>query len=316
MNNIKRVALALVVMVLAFSCKDEDAKPILTFEDAGKGAYARLVEESGTKLVNLLDVSGSAYSWTVEFVSEDAGKNVATYRILLDYDDNDPSNGDLSATEIELFSFAQGSMSANANGYIQTPSIDLTGTGLVSAVPGLTEGDVSVGDNFNISGVIVLDDGREFRASNSSSTVNGAAFRGGNQAFTMPANCPSDLTGTYDYVADLDRGGWAAGTVTGTVDIIANGGGSYDFSDWSFGGYQAVYGCCTPGGDFDFTDVCGVVTFNTEVTDGYGDSWDLTVDIPTPTTLTILYDNYTYAGGFEGGFVTITFPDGVPFTLP
>lgn len=160
------------------SCKDENAKPILTFEVAGKGAYARLVEESGTRLVNLLDISGSAYSWTVEFVSEDAGKNVATYRILLDYVDNDPSNGDLSVTEVELLSFSQSDMSENENGYIQSPSINLTGSGLVNAVPGLTEGDVSVGDDFNIIGVIILDDGREFRATNSSATVNGAAFRG------------------------------------------------------------------------------------------------------------------------------------------
>ena len=134
----------------------------------------------------------------------------------------------------------------------------------------------------------------------------------------MPANCPSDLTGTFDYVADLSVGGWSAdgaGTVTGTVDIVANGGGSYDFSDWSFGGYNLIYGGSAPDGDFDFSDVCGVVTFNTDVTDSYSDTWTLTVTETSATELTILYDNETYLGGYEGGLVTISFPDGIPFTL-
>ena len=61
MKSIKKAFFMASTVLLIFSCKDDELKPILTFEDAGKGAYPRLVEESGEKFLNLFDIAGSAY---------------------------------------------------------------------------------------------------------------------------------------------------------------------------------------------------------------------------------------------------------------
>lgn len=126
----------------------------------------------------------------------------------------------------------------------------------------------------------------------------------------MPAGCPSDLTGPFDFSTDLS--GWCGGTATGTVDIEALGGGSYTFSDWSFDGYQSCYSCCSASGDFTIVDVCTVVTLN-DGTDSYGD-WSFNSSIVGDDWI-IDWLNFGFAGGLENGVTTINFPGGVPFTL-
>ena len=98
------------------------------------------------------------------------------------------------------------------------------------------------------------------------------------------------------------------------IDIIDQGSGVYQFSDWSFGAYPACYGGTgVATGDFTFSEVCTEVTLN-DGTDSFGDNWSFTSSI-SGNDWTIVWLNFTYASGLENGVTTITFPNGIPFTL-
>ncbi len=313
--NIKSIKTALLLVLTTFvisSCEDTDKAPIVTFDTAGHGAYPRLISE-GSKLVNILsaaDFSASSYTYTIEFVDENDGKNVAEYILELEYDDNDASNGDNSVSGVEIMRVAASSFVENAIGLLELANVTITANDLATAV-GVSFADITAGDNFNISGKVIMNDGSVFAGSNSSASVVGAAFRG-HFDFTMPAACPSSLEQTVNFSTVVGAGhpGCSGGeTVTGTVDIVALGAGVYQFSDWAFGAYGPCYGGGTAGGDLTFTETCTVVAF-TGFTDSFGDTWTFVSSI-SGNDWTIDWVN-TYA---EEAVSVITFPGPVPFTL-
>ena len=257
------------LLLVVSACEDEDRLPLVVLDTVEKGAYPRLIDESD-KLINLFNVSGSSYTYNIEFVDEEGGALVAAYVLDLVFDDNDPSNGDNSSGPNEYLRLSSSDFSMNSNGYLQAPTITITGDQAFAAA-GVTPDQVSAGDNFNFVGRVELTDGRVFSQSNSSATVVGPAFRG-HFNFTMPASCPSDLTGTFEYVTTNIWCG--APDQTGTVTIDAQGGGVYKFSDWAFGAY-ACYGGGTAGGNLTFTDVCLEVSYS-GFTDSFGDTWTFT----------------------------------------
>ena len=95
-NNMKlRLSFGLIALVMIFTaCEDPDKAPIVTFDSAGHGIYPRLLSEDGALLVNLLsesDFNASNYSYTVEFVDDNAGQNVAEVYVEVVYN---PVGGD------------------------------------------------------------------------------------------------------------------------------------------------------------------------------------------------------------------------------
>lgn len=313
MKNIRKIILGALTVFAVIACEDPDKAPIITFDSATKGAYVRLIE-GGDLLVNLLDVSGSSYTYSIEFVDLEKGGLVNEYILAVEYDDNDASNGDNSTTITSFRSFSTSDFAVNENGFVGIASITITANELLTAA-GITEAEISPGDNFNLMGRIIMNDGSERNGSESSSAVNGAAFRG-HFDFTMPASCPSDLSGTYPVVTTIPmewNANCAAGTTfSTTVELIDDGAGVYSFADWSFGGYGECYNCCTANGDFFFTDVCTIVTIN-NAPDSYGDEWVFTSSV-SGNELTIAYANVGCCPN-EQGVSVITFPDGIAWTL-
>ena len=261
------------IILFVSACQDDERLPLVVLDTVEKGAYPRLIDESD-KLINLFDVAGSSYTYNIEFVDEEGGALIAAYVLDLVYDDNDPSNGDNSNGPTEFLRFTSSDFTMGANGFLQAPTVTITGSQAFQAA-GVTEATVSAGDNFNFVGRVELTDGRVFSQSNSSATVVGPAFRG-HFNFTMPASCPSDLTGTYEYASTNI---WCGGAdQSGSVTVNARGGGVYDFSDWAFGAYIPCYGGGTAGGSLTFTDVCLEVSF-TGFTDSFGDTWTFTSSV-------------------------------------
>lgn len=290
-------------MVLGIgSCADPDLAPVLTFEDAGKGAYVRLVEESD-KLINLFDIDGSVYNYTVQFVDVERGAMVQEYLIELTYTDADPSDGDASTGPSTFRSYVPSDFE-DLEGYVGISDITITANEAIAAA-GITPDQVNPGDQFLFEGFLILDDGSRFGAENSSAAVRGSAFQG-HFNYTLPAGCPSDLTGTFS-VTTTDI--WCGGSTTTDVNIVAQGGGVYKFSDWAFGSYGVCYGGGTAGGDLTFTEVCAEVSF-TGFTDSFGDTWTYTSSI-SGNDWTIEWVN-TYG---ESGKSVITNPAGWSFTL-
>lgn len=304
MNNIKLSILISMVVLFFASCADENEKPIITFDDAGKGAYPRLISETD-KLINLFDVGGSSYNYSIEFVDLEQGALVSSYDLQVTYQDNDPSNGDKSSGPNALRSYSSSDFETNGDGFKGLSNITITANELIAAA-GITEDDLSAGDNFVVTGSVTTTDGQTFTAANSSASVKSSSFRG-HFDMTFPAACPSSIEGTYAYES---TDAWCDGSATsGTVDVVAEGGGVYHFSDWSFGAYGPCYGAVAAQDNIEFTDVCNEVAF-TAVVDSYGDTWTFVSSVDGESW-SIEWSN-TYN---ESGKTVLTKPGGWGFTL-
>ncbi|MEM9720869.1 MAG: hypothetical protein AAGA10_16520 [Bacteroidota bacterium] len=292
-------------LMLTVSCADEDLQPIITFDQATKGAYVRLNEES-SRLVNLFDPAGYSYSYTVEFVDLNQGELVSEYVIDLVFEDNNSDNGDNSTSAIEFRRFSQADFETNTNGFRGLSNIVITGPEMFSAI-GITADDVLSGDEFKFQGRVTTPDGT-WGASNSSSTVNGPAFRG-HFDYTLTAGCPSDLTGTYSYSSTSS---WCGGPdATGEVTFSKNGDIEYNISDWSFGLYSGCYNATSVADSegLKFKDVCNQVSFSGTV-DSFGDTWTFASSVDG-TEWTISWSN-TYG---ESGQTVVVNPAGWSFTI-
>lgn len=290
-------------LLIVTSCADEDLQPILTFDQTTIGGYPRLVE-SGNTLVNLFDVAGSEFDYTVEFVDLEDGELVAEYVLEVTFEDNNPDNGDDSAGPIEFLRLSQSDFTTNENGYREV-SVSIPATDVASAF-GISADDLQPTDEFNFDGRVIMTDGAEYGDENSGPPITGALR--GFFDFTMPAACPSELAGTYE-VTTTDI--WCGGDdVTKDIEIIAEGGGSYTFDDWSLGAYDPCYGGpLSSYGELEFTDVCAVVSF-TGFVDNYGDTWTFDSEVDG-NEWRITWEN-TYG---ESATSVITNPNGWGFVI-
>ena len=289
-------------------CADEDLAPIVTFDQATTGAYPRVVEETGSTLVNLFDVPNSQYGYTVEFVDAEQGNLVAEYVLEVTYVDANPDNGDASAGPIEYARFTQDDFTTNEGGYREI-SVSIPATELVNLV-GTTADDLMAGDEFSFVGRLILTDGREFADANSAPQITGSAFRGLFD-YTLSCGCPSDIGGTFDYTTTNIWCG--ADPVSGSVELASLGAGIYSFDDWSFGTYDGVcYGAGTtpPVGDLQLQDVCNMITIENGATSQYGDTFTFSSSI-SGNEWTIEWSN----DFGEAGTTVLFFPGGGDWPL-
>lgn len=254
-----KLSILLLSAVMLFSCADEELGPVVTFDTAGKGAYVKLLTETERK-INLFDVAGSSYVYSVEFVDIDMGKTIAEYRLELTFVDKNPANGDDSKGPIVFKTFGPSDFGTTDRGFVGLSNITISATEMISAV-GTSAESVMAGDQFKIQGYIVTNDGDQFGFANSSSAVNGTAFAG-HFDFVLNASCPTELAGVYDYETVAT---WCGeGPVTGTVTFTLVTAVDYDIDDFSLGAYKACYGenAALPEGNLRFTDVCNEITVN------------------------------------------------------
>jgi hypothetical protein len=157
----------------------------------------------------------------------------------------------------------------------------------VLAALNLTVGDVAVGDDTRFA----------FKVTTSSGVYLS------NRTLRVPFSCVSALKGMMDYTSTSY---FCSGPdLTGTVEMIETGAGTYRFSDWSFGTYPECYGGnAASWGSLSLNDVCNKLTLTG--VDNYGDSWDFLINSISGSDLTASWSN-TYG---EFGTVTLTRKDG------
>lgn len=258
-KSLKKFAIVMLTIIVA-SCADENLKPIVTFDDAGHGAYPKLINEQGERSVDFFDLDNSQYTYSIEFIDDDNGNGVATYFIELTYVD---VNGVDSQGPIEYKTFDAASFGTSANGNKSIDNVLIKATEMIAAV-GLVTADISQADKFIINGTLVMTNGDLHTGKNSSSTIHGAAFQG-HFDITLAVVCPSDLEGTHTYVGTA---GWCGGgyvPTSGTTVWVreANGVFSVEDKDYSFGAYDGCYGDGSPGsgkawpeGNLRINDLC------------------------------------------------------------
>jgi hypothetical protein len=246
--------------LILFSCADDSLSPIITFDKAGKGAYVRLLQETARDL-NLFDLAGSNYNYSVEFVDLEQGNLVSEYKLDLIFQDNNPDNGDNSSGPSTFRSWSASEFGTTERGFKGVDNITITANDLLSAV-GISADALQAGDQFIVKGFLILSDGSVFGKDNSSAAVNGSAFQG-HFDFTLNATCPTNLAGTYDYtVLESWCGGLDCPTGQVTLTLTTSG---YDIDDFSLGAYNQCYSPCTGGaalplGNLRLVDVCNKIS--------------------------------------------------------
>lgn len=312
-NRIVLTYLAATILMLT-ACRDESLSPIATFDAAEKGAYVRLVEQNEADF-NLFDLGNSVMEFSVEFVDLEKGNLVSEYNLMVEYEDENPDNGDESRGLTEFRSWTAADFTTNKAGFQGLENVRITASDVFTAL-GISQESVKSGDKFKFKGNVTTTSGANFNATNSSAAVNGSSFRGFFN-FTINAFCPSSLEGEYAYkttassVTCEKEEVMASNDLEGTVSVIALGDGVYTLSDWSFGAYSVCYKPDTKAdfGQLKFTETCKEVAFTAKI-DDFGEKWSFESEIDG-NNWTINWEN-TFG---EKGAAVIENPDGWDFTL-
>ena len=303
----KIIVLFISGLVIMTSCRDDSKAPIITFDQAEKGAYIRLLNvNEGTDGYNLSEFNASAYDYDVEFVDEQQGDLVSTYNIYVSYSPS-PFSATPAAAEVQYLTLDSGTFGETDRGYkgtnVRIPLAD------VASKLGLIEGDLGGADIFNFRSEIILQDGSVFQFSNSSSAVNGSAFQG-HFNFAVKLSCPlSDDQFIGDYtLTHVTTDNWAFGVppfggdpLNVTLEKVSGTKRSFKFE------YLKDLGVGQPAVDFTFDIVCTIVVPDDNQGTSLGCGGTITlgsqsgsfgsVDISDDSTLTIDLNEWVDDGG-------------------
>jgi len=161
-------------MVLS-SCKTKD--PILTFDDADKGAYVKLIanSESGSKSIDILDQTTydqAKYGYSVEFIDGAAGSRILRYILEVTFTD---STGTITTGPIFFRTFETTDFTLSVNNNLGVKDIEIKAS-QVAGLFGLTFDELKEGAKFEFSGSLVTFDNKSFGTINSSPTIRGDAY--------------------------------------------------------------------------------------------------------------------------------------------
>lgn len=152
-------------------------------------------------------------------------------------------------------------------------AINVTAEQAVEDIDGVTKEDLELGDVFTFEVVVTSKTGLVSRS---------------NVLVNAPVACKSDVSGEVAYeVLDSDLPEVKGQTGTLTWDEV--GTGIYDWDTFTFGGYQALYGCCEQERGatiLTVSDVCNVLSMR--AADGFGCGWSISsIDENAGSVLTL-----------------------------
>lgn len=214
----KYIVLLLMLSVTFFSCKDESFF-LLDFDSLGKGAYPRLLE-GGNSTFDINNPSAGQIGWTVEFVDLERGKLVKEYKVYVSLVDKSSGNGNTGKAEKLWVTKTQSEFTDSKDGYRST-TLSTTYAELNSFL-GTNPGEHYAGDLFQFRSELVMEDGRVFASSNSSTVVNdpGAFFSLFNPTATLVCLYDeSKFLGNYQ-VSYLDEVSGAFGKTFGDTPPV------------------------------------------------------------------------------------------------
>lgn len=215
--------IAAVIGIISFnSCSDETNELQTAAGPNGEiGAFARIIESSSDKSINLLDPTGSSWNATIEFVDAEDGALVESYTLYATFRDNtidsDTAPNYSILNEVQVGSWSKDSFTAGDK--YPMLSFEVKATDLISAL-GLDIANAYGGDTFVLRGEIRLSDGRTFSSTNSGNSINSELFYNDAFSFTSPFVCfntpePGDWTLE---MTDLYGDGWNGGRITIAID--------------------------------------------------------------------------------------------------
>lgn len=253
-NRIIRFNLIALLVLALGSCNDVPL-PYETFEDAEKGALARLLSTDGGSF-KLTDVGNSSFSNTMEYIGD-----VASQEWYAKYTNN---SVDPATTTSRVLVKTVSSFGTNAKSGLPEATVTITLQECLDAL-GLSASDVNGGDFIVVDADLITSSGTRFGASNSESSLYGAGFDGF-FSVSKALVCDSDLAGTYSAVTtgqSTDGCCPDETTVDWEITLTLDSGTDYVISDWTGGLYKTWYGVYGITPDFDMsttiTDACNAI---------------------------------------------------------
>jgi len=254
-------------LIMMTGCKDEDAAPVIVFDELEVGAFPFL-NELKTAEFDLADLAGSAYEMDVYFVDGVGGDNVAQYNVFVAFDDNNPDNGDLSTESMLYKSYTPADFAALGSKGNLGLTVSIPFSDVAAFVGAGGEGDVVSGDRFQFRTEIITTGGTNFNSINSTPAVTNAF--GGIWNFNVNATCPLDNAAfagdysieygsVYDAFPLFGAAVQPFGPTIGRTVTLALVSGSSTRRSFNYGAYLL------PGYGFGTTDItlefaCNIMT--------------------------------------------------------
>lgn len=252
MKNIKTIFAILTLLVLVLSCENDGGDSKI---DTNYGAVIDIQKSSNSdtyiNLVALQDGGDINLSFTINnALGEVASMDVIGLYIK--------SNG----TTIYKGKFSTGIKTFPYSLKIDKQKIFNAFTQINSA------DDFETGDQLTITAQLTLKDGKVIQlinddgSNNFSSNISTSSTYKVFQAYNV--SCPSQLGGTYQFTTTnvkAPTGETAAGPLTGTVTFEDQGGGIYNISDASFGGWAGLYGPGNTAINVQLKDICNKISY-------------------------------------------------------
>lgn len=277
----------IVLLVFAFASCNDVPLPYETFEDAQKGALARLLSTDGGSF-KLTDVANSSFSNTMEYIGD-----VASQEWFASYTNSSVSP---AVTSEPVLIKTINSFGTNAKSGLPEATVTITLQECLDAL-GLSASDVNGGDFIVIDADVITSSGTRFGKANSEASLYGAGFDGF-FSVSKALVCDSDLAGSYRAATSgQSTDGCCPDPVSieWDVTLTAGDGTDYVISDWTGGLYKTWYGVYGITPDFDMsttiTDACNQIVAS--FTEPFG----------TATTITGTVDPAT-------GIITFSFVTG------
>jgi len=278
MKNIKKIFAILTLLMLALSCENDGGDSKI---DTKYGAVVDIQKQSNTdNFIDLLAVQAGG-DFNIGF-----SVNLGI--------------GEISSIDIVGFYIKANGTLDKATLFSNIVSLPKTFTlkhnDLYNAFDNVnTPADFESGDKLIISAEITLKNGTLLKIINDDASNNFSSNIATSNLYkvfqTYNVACASYLAGTYQFTTTnvkAPTGESAAGPLTGTVTFEDLGGGLYEISDGSFGGWNGLYGS-GPAIGVQLQDSCNKISFQGE--DQYGEIFTMTNLVVNGTKISFHWEN-------------------------
>lgn len=174
MKNIIKFFFLASVLVLS-SCETEIVERLDEF-NFEKGGYIRTIEFPIPAFnVSKANMAGTKMAMTLEAVTDNFGALFSSYDLSVSFSDKTAANGTNNKTLVALKSLAASSFAPDPTTKYPRFSLSVTGKEMQDALK-LADAEMAKGDQFIVTGVMKLTNGRSFSATNSDPDITGGAF--------------------------------------------------------------------------------------------------------------------------------------------
>ena len=293
MKKMKLILASLFLVMFVTSCSKDGGDSVV---ETSNGATPNIQKVAGSDaFINLVSVNDNTpidLSFTIDIGFGD----VESANIVLFYFKGNNVYKAIFTTNVTVFpssfSISQNDI-YNAFNEINSPS------------------DIEVGDVLKITAELKLKNGSIIKILNDNGSANYGADIANSNLFKVVqsynVSCPSELAGVYEYTttnSSAPTGEYSVGPDTGTVEFTDLGGGVYEISDASFGGWIGLYGPGSSATGVTLTDICNKISYTG--TDQYGEIFTFSNLVINGNQMSFHWEN-DYG---EYGDTTLTRTDG------